>query len=217
MNQKLLSTAGILLALGTGSVAAGQLTGRVVAKAAEQSAIVWIDGLSGESVPHQKTVITHREGGSLHPALSVGFVGNDFVFRNDDDTLHTTHLYMQLAKQREVSGRPLVNGATLYNIALPHSGVEVERPILAYHEYRDDTGPIEVKCNLHPDEKADLLVFGHPYAALTGDGGEFTIENVPAGRHDVWVWHGGTAKRWATVEFTDRGSVEEIIEFEDIE
>ena len=117
-----------------------------------------------------------------------------------------------LAEHDEVSGRPLVNGATVYNIALPRTGMEVERPILDYHAYREETGPIEVKCNLHPDEKAHLLVFGHPYAALTGERGEFTIENVPAGRHDVWVWYGGIARKMRTVEFSGAGSVEEILE-----
>ena len=156
---------------------------------------MWIDGVSGGPVPQQNTVITHRQGGSFEPELSVGFVGNAFVFRNEDDTLHTTHLYLHLAGHEEVSGRPLVNGATVYNIALPRTGMEVERPILAYHAYRDETGPIEVKCNLHPDERAHLLVFGHPYAAVTGERGEFAIKDVPAGRHDVWVWHGGTARK----------------------
>jgi hypothetical protein len=205
----------LFFALGAGSIDAGELTGRVVAKAPHQSAIVWISGVSSESVPQHNTAITHLEDGSFDPQLSVGFVGNEFVFRNDDDTLHTTHLYMHLAGQEKVSGRPLVNGATLYNIALPHTGATVERPILPYHEYGADTGSIDVKCNLHPDERADLLVFGHPYVALTEEGGRFTIENVPPGRHDVWIWHAGTAQKWATVDIPDRGSIEQIIEIED--
>lgn len=215
MNRLVLSVVVVVSAVAAAGLEAGELNGRVVAKTPESSAIVWIDGLPGAPVPQENTVITHLVGGSFEPELSVGFVGNEFVFRNEDDTLHTTHLYLHLAGQEAVSGRPLVNGATVYNIALPQTGMEVERPILAYHEYRDDTGAIEVKCNLHPDEKGELLVFGHPYATLTGKKGEFTIKNVPAGRHDVWVWHGGTAKKWATVEFSDAGSVEEIIEIED--
>jgi hypothetical protein len=205
----------LLVVLCVGSIDAGELTGPVVATDPQQSSIVWIEGLTSDTVPQRNTAITHREDGSFDPELSVGFVGNEFVFRNDDDTLHTTHLYMHLAGQEEVSGRPLVNGATLYNIALPHTGATVERPILPYHQFGSDTGSIDVKCNLHPDERADLLVFGHPYVALTGEEGRFTIENVPPGRHDVWIWHAGTARKWATVDFPDRGSIEQVIEIED--
>ncbi len=217
MNRSLLSAVVVLLAFAAGGAGGAELNGRVVADSPEHSAIVWIEGASGGVVPQENTVITHLQGGSFEPELSVGFVGNDFVFRNEDDTLHTTHLYLHLARQKEVSGRPLVNGATVYNIALPRTGMEVERPILAYHAYREETGPIEVKCNLHPDEKADLMVFGHSFATLTGEGGEFAIKNIPAGKHDVWVWHGGATRKWATVDFSHGGSVEQIIEIEDSE
>ncbi len=195
-------------------VEAAELTGRVVAP--DPSAIVWIAGAPAESLPPRDTVIAHTKGGSFEPALSVGIVGGNFIFRNEDDTLHTTHLYLHLAGHDKDSARPLVNGATVYNIALPHTGMEVERPILAYHEYRAETGPIEVKCNVHPDESAQLLVFGHPFATVTGEGGSFTIENVPAGRYDVWVWHGGEARMWSAVEFAEGGSVEKTIEIEDM-
>jgi len=210
-----MSAIAVLFVFAPNGAAGGELTGRVIATPPESPAIVWIEGVSDGPVPEVNTVITHLKGGRFEPEVSVGFVGNEFVFRNEDDKLHTTHLYLHLARQAEVSGRPLVNGATVYNIALPRTGMQVERPILAYHEYRDDTGSIEVKCNLHPDEKAHLLVFGHPYATATGEGGEFSIENVPAGRHEVWVWHGGTARKWTTVDFSDGGSIEEIIELRD--
>ena len=136
-------------------------------------------------------MITHLAGGRFEPEVSIGFVGNDFLFRNEDDTLHTTHLYLQLAYQKEISGRPLVNGATVYNIALPKQGMEVRRPIRPYHGYRDDTGYIAVKCNPHPNEQAAVLVFDHPFAAVTGEDGEFLIPDLPAGRHEVWVWQDG--------------------------
>jgi len=32
-------------------------------------------------------------------------------------------------------------------------------------------------------------VVNHPYFAMTGDDGSFTIERVPAGRRVVHVWH----------------------------
>ena len=73
--------------------------------------------------------VTHISGGAFDPSVSIGFVGREFVFRNEDDELHNTHLYLELAEQKKVSSQPLRNGATLYNIALPLSGMEVRRPI----------------------------------------------------------------------------------------
>lgn len=105
-----------------------------------------------------------------------------------------------------------MNGATLYNIALPKAGMEVRRPIRPYHEYRDETGIIVVKCNPHPEEKAFVLVFNHPYAAVSTEDGRFSIPDVPAGKHEVWVWRVGAGNKWRTVDFKDKEPTEVVIE-----
>ncbi len=95
------------------------LQGRVDVPAGTGPAVVFLKGVPGGIAPQTDAVITHLADGTFDPPISIGFVGNDFVFRNEDDELHTTHLYMHLAYQEAVSGRPIENGATLYNIALP--------------------------------------------------------------------------------------------------
>ena len=126
-----------LFIFGPGSLSAGELKGRVVAPKGSGPSVVFLRGITGAEVPKKDTVIRHAPGGKFEPAVVIGFVGNDFVLRNDDDKLHTTHLYLHLAYQEERSSRPLKNGATLYNIALPTKGMEVRRPIKAYYEYSD--------------------------------------------------------------------------------
>jgi hypothetical protein len=42
-------------------------------------------------------------------------------------------------------------------------------------------GMVSVKDNEHPWTRAYLAVFDHPYFAVTGNGGTFTIDGVPAG------------------------------------
>jgi hypothetical protein len=203
-----LLSAFLLLASGVGASHGAELTGRVDAPAGSGPAVVFLHGLTGGTPPEVDTVITHRSGGAFDPALAIGFVGNDFVFKNQDGQLHTTHLYLHLAYQEKVSSRPIKNGATLYNIALPLQGMEVRRPIKAYHEFTDQTGFIDVRCNPHPEESANILVFDHPYAAVTADDGSFTIADVPAGSHEVWVWHAGKASRWNSVDVSANGATE---------
>ena len=199
------------LTLGVGVSFAGELKGRVETKG-KAPAVVFLKGVAGGTVPSTDTVITHTSGGKFEPAVTIGFVGNDFVFRNEDDQLHTTHLYLHLAYQKEVSGRPIENGATLYNIALPIQGMEVRRPIKSYHHFDDETGVIDVRCNPHPQESAATLIFDHPFAAVADASGAFSIPNVPAGNHEVWVWLDGEARKWKSVDVKASGSTNVVVE-----
>lgn len=166
--------------------------------------VVFLKGAQGP-IERTDTVITHAPGGAFDPPVSIGFVGSDFVLRNDDDQLHTTHLYLHLAYQKEISGRPIENGATLYNIAFPAKGMEVRRPIKGYHQLDDATGSIDIRCNPHPDEAATVLIFDHPYAVVVGEDGAFSLPNAPAGRHELWVWREGGASLWQEVEILESG------------
>ena len=202
----------LLLAAGVSTSLGADLTGRVVAPSGSGPAVVFLQGTTGGTLPEDDTVITHRPDGTFEPALAVGFVGNDFVFKNEDDQLHTTHLYLHLAYQEKVSARPIKNGATVYNVALPLQGMEVRRPIKSYHQFTDQTGFIDVRCNPHPEESANILVFDHPYAAVTAADGSFAIPDVPAGSHDLWVWHAGTASRWRSVDVSASGATRITVE-----
>ena len=196
-----------------GFAVAGGVRGRIIGDGEIGPAVVWVEGLSGGQVSKQNTEITHVSG-QFQPYVSIGFVGNSFIFRNEDDTLHNTHLYLRLGYQKAISQRPLHYGATLYNVALPKGSDEVKRPIKPYHRYRDDTGFIEVVCNPHPGERAYVLVFDHPYAAVTEKDGTFSIRDVPEGKHEVRIWHSSAVQHWGYVEVKDGASTDVVIELE---
>jgi hypothetical protein len=56
--------------------------------------------------------------------------------------------------------------------------------------------PIMVKCDIHPWMRAWWLIVDHPYAAITGKDGKFTIENVPAGTQEFTAWQDANDGRW---------------------
>lgn len=48
---------------------------------------------------------------------------------------------------------------------------------------------IPVKCNVHKWMRSWIAVLPHPYFAVTGVDGKFTIPNLPPGKYGVAVWH----------------------------
>ncbi|QEH36866.1 hypothetical protein OJF2_54510 [Aquisphaera giovannonii] len=48
--------------------------------------------------------------------------------------------------------------------------------------------PIVVACDIHSWMKAYLMVFDHPFFAVTGKDGTFEIKGVPAGPQNVVLW-----------------------------
>ena len=193
----------MFLATGLGTSLGGDLKGRISLPRGSGPTIVFVQGVRSEALPKQDTVITHLVGGEFTPSVAIAYVGNQFIFKNEDDALHTTHLYLQLAYQKEVSGRPIKNGATLYNIALPKPGMEVSRPVKPYFRFSADTGVIDVRCNSHPTESATVLVFDHPFVTVADSDGAFNISGVPAGTHEVWIWQDGGASIWKSIEVSD--------------
>ncbi len=189
---------------------AGEVRGRVEAASDGSPAVVWIEGVEASAVPKVDTLITH-ESGQFKPQLSIGFVGNEFILRNEDKALHNTHLYMRLAYQEKVSGRPLRHGATLFNVALPKAGSEVHKLIKPEHRYRDRTGFIEAVCNRHAGEHAYVMVFDHPYAVITKSDGSFSIANVPAGTHEIRVFRAGAIEAKQSIEVKESTATEVVI------
>jgi hypothetical protein len=65
---------------------------------------------------------------------------------------------------------------------------------------RPDGGPIKkrfikpeimipFRCNRHPWEKAYVGVLAHPFFAITGKDGAFTIKDLPPGEYTLAAWH----------------------------
>jgi len=70
---------------------------------------------------------------------------------------------------------------TAFNQILPPNG-QVEVKLVA------ERRPIQLNCDIHPWMKGYLMVFDHPYFAITQEDGSFEIVGVPAGEQKLVVW-----------------------------
>jgi len=55
--------------------------------------------------------------------------------------------------------------------------------------YRSAEDPVSVKCDYHAWMQAWHLPVDHPYASVTDENGNFSIPDLPAGKHEFTVWH----------------------------
>jgi len=156
-----------------------------------KNAVVWIEGIKKGKAFSSRDVEILIKNCNIVPLVSTGFVGGRFVFKNEDPILHTIQLKLSLEYHKSLSQRPLEDGATIYNIALPRKGMRVEKPIKEYHAYSKETGYMKVKSNAHSWLRGYIFIFDHPYGTVTDDNGSFMIDNIPPGEYTLMVWHEG--------------------------
>jgi plastocyanin len=70
----------------------------------------------------------------------------------------------------------------------------------------DRTGIVRVFCDIHSHMNAFILVFNHPFFAITDAEGRYHIDNVPAGSYNVIAWNEGLSSDPKGVTVPDGGS-----------
>lgn len=103
-------------------------------------------------------------------------VGTALEVVNSDPILHNVHGFA-LAEE---------GPRTVFNIAQPVQGQQNTLPTLT------EPGIVHFTCEAgHPWMSAYVFVADHPYVAVTGDNGEFVLDDVPVGTYQIAMWHEG--------------------------
>jgi plastocyanin len=115
-------------------------------------------------------------------------VGQKLVITNSDDTLHNVHA---LGKTNGEWNK----GQALQNMS--------DQKVFKSREVM-----IPFKCDVHNWMYAYLGVLDHPYFAVTHDGGQFELKNLPAGTYTVEAWHAKLGTQTQSVTLADKESKE---------
>lgn len=140
--------------------------------------VVWIaDAKTGKALPLNKRVEMSTEHCAIDPRIQTAVVGSGINMFNYDRLLHKL-VYMRAGTNDTVAVMPFFNdGQVVASTAL------AQKP-----------GVIEISCTQHPWMHGYILVFDHPYYAVTSNDGSFKIDSLPPGSYKLMVWHEGAAK-----------------------
>lgn len=134
-------------------------------------------------------VVIDQDGCVYIPHVAGVVVGQGVVFRNSDGILHNI-------KATPTENRP-------FNISQPTT---MDAPARSFDV---PEVMIPVQCDVHGWMQMYLGVVEHPYFAVSGDDGSFSISNLPAGTYTLEAWHEsyGTQTQEITVAANETASV----------
>ncbi len=140
------------------------------------NAVVSVAGAKG--APTAKKVTIDQKGCAFHPHV-VATTPGEVEFLNSDGILHNLHTYS--------TANPSINKAQpKFKKTMTE---KFEKPEI-----------IKLTCDVHSWMLAWIAVMPHPYFGVTDGNGVTKIENVPAGKHTIEVWHETLGKQTKDVE-----------------
>jgi hypothetical protein len=138
-------------------------------------AVLWVDGIrQGKPLPQERRYQLVSAGCALSPRIQGVVVGGAVNVFNDDVVLHTL-VFIRAGTNDTLQTMPFTNGAEL----------------VASDRLTKTPGIIEVRCAQHPQEKAYIAVFDHPYFGVAAPGEKVVLDSVPAGDYQVLTWREG--------------------------
>ena len=135
-----------------------------------QNVFVYVkDGLGNLVFPvPQEAVVLDQKGCRYHPHVFGVQAGQELIIRNSDGILHNIHPMPEINRAFNL-GQPIKMDSSK-----TFDKVEVMIPI---------------ECDVHEWMSGYAGVLAHPYFAVTGSDGSFSLPNLPPGTYSVEAWH----------------------------
>ena len=103
------------------------------------------------------------------PRTVAAVIGDFYQIRNADPIVHNTNFQLETS--------------SILSVIMEPNGKPIRRPLIK------NEGIIYGKCNVHRFMRTSVLVFSHPYFAITDTNGQFKISDIPPGEYKVKIWH----------------------------
>jgi hypothetical protein len=128
------------------------------------------DGLNGKTYAPPATAVTlNQQGCQYEPHVFGIMVGQSLDIKNSDQTLHNIHGHGEKNDQ--------------FNEGQPSGSPNKD------HKFDKVEVMIPIKCDVHGWMNCYAGVLSHPFFAVTGKDGKYSIAGVPAGDYTVSAWH----------------------------
>jgi len=157
-----------------------------------KNAVVQIAGLR-EGVTLSKDAVIDQVKCEYLPHVSVVPAGATVTFKNSDGILHNIHTVSQINSP--------------FNRAQPKFLKEVK-------ETFNKPEVIALRCDVHGWMSGWVIVTDNVYFAVTSSDGAFKMTDVPAGKHNLEIWHEKLGSSTQTVEIKAGETVNLTLEFQ---
>lgn len=153
-----------------------------------QNVFVYVkDGLGNLKFPvPTKSVVLGQEGCRYVPHVMGIQVGQTLDIVNGDDTLHNIHAV------------PMLNGE--FNKPQEFKGFRNK------HVFNTVEVMVPFKCDVHKWMSAHVGVLDHPFFAVSGNDGSFTLEGLPPGTYTIEAVHEKLGRQTQRVTIAAKGS-----------
>jgi plastocyanin len=134
----------------------------------QSGVVVWLSSLDG-AVPRAGRLRQRmtQKGKRFSPHVLAVEAGTEVDFPNEDPFFHNVFSIFD--------GRRFDLGLYASGETRP---VSFARPGVSY-----------IFCNIHPQMSAVVVTVGTPFYTISDSGGAFALNDVPAGRYHLQVWH----------------------------
>jgi hypothetical protein len=139
---------------------------------------------AGATYPAPSTPVELDQSGCrYHPHVFGIRVGQPLNIKNSDPVLHNI-------KAKAVKNRP-------FNVSQPNVTTTPTVRTFAQPEVM-----VSLECNVHGWMNAFIGVLPHPFFAVTGADGSFSLKGLPPGTYTIEAWHEKYGTQTATVTVT---------------